>query len=190
MRKLYERLILPFVESHAPIHQISWGAAIGMFVGLTPTMGVQMYIVAALWAIVRFLFRFNFNLPIAVALVWITNPVTVVPLYYLFLVTGNLCLGMGMGVLDALGYEAFKEVFSAAEGAAGGSWLEDLLQGVVSLFWTFGWPMIVGGLVWATPMALLTYPVTSIALLRYRRLMAAREGLSYEEWKRLRVRPD
>ena len=58
-------------------------------------MGVQMYIVAAIWVAARYLFRTNFNLPIAVAVVWISNPITVVPLYYGFLVTGNLFLGGG-----------------------------------------------------------------------------------------------
>jgi hypothetical protein len=78
-RLCYDRLILPFISSHAPVGEVSWGAAIGMFIALLPIVGIQMYVAATLWLICRYLFRFRFNLPIAMALVWITNPVTVLP---------------------------------------------------------------------------------------------------------------
>ncbi len=50
-RILYDHLVQPFVESSAPITHISWGAAIGMFVGLTPFVGIQMYTVTVIWTI-------------------------------------------------------------------------------------------------------------------------------------------
>ncbi len=190
MRKIYEHLILPFIETHAPIHQVAWGAALGVFIGLTPTMGVQMYVVAAIWMVVRALFRTTFNLPIAVAMVWISNPITVVPLYYAFLVTGNFFLGLGAGISEAIDYQAFQDILAGAGSDAGASWLERVMLGARFLFWNFGWPLIVGGLIWATPFALLTYPVATLALLKYRRVLAQREGMPYDRWKRLRVGPD
>ncbi len=190
LRKIYEHLILPFLETHAPIHQGAWGAALGVFVGLTPTMGVQMYIVAAIWMVVRGLLRLNFNLPIAVAMVWISNPVTVIPLYYAFLVTGNFFLGLGAGFSEAIDYRGFQEILAGAGSDAGASWLERVMDGAGFLFWNFGWPLIVGGLIWAAPSALLTYPVAMLALLKYRRALAQREGMPYDQWRRLRVRPE
>jgi len=54
--QLYERLIVPIISSVAPVNQVSWGVAIGVFVGLTPTMGWQIYIIAMVWTICRYLF--------------------------------------------------------------------------------------------------------------------------------------
>ena len=68
LRKLlYDQLVRPFKESVAPIHEVGWGAAVGMFVGILPIVGLQMYVVATLWVSLRFLFRSRFSLPIALA---------------------------------------------------------------------------------------------------------------------------
>ncbi len=189
-RKFHQRVVVPFLQSEAPIPQVSWGAAIGMFVGLTPTMGIQMYIVAGIWAICRFLLRLRFNLPIAVAMVWISNPVTVLPFYYVFFLTGELFLTWGDGMGHLMDYAAFQEAFVQAGTVPTESWFVRLTEGIILLFWTFGWPMIVGSLVWAIPASLATYPVTTFWLLRYRWLNAAREGLTYQEWKRKHIHPD
>lgn len=185
---VYGHLVQPFIESSAPISHISWGAAIGVFVAMTPTMGIQMYIVAVLWVFCRSLLRFHFNLPIAVAMVWISNPVTMVPLYYGFLATGELFLGLD----PAFGgdFAEFRRIFQEARGNASTDWSRALIGGIALLFWRFGWPMLVGSLVWALPLAAITYPVTTFAMLRYRFLIARREGLTYAEWRKAHIHPD
>ncbi len=85
---IQDKLINPVLHSRAPVSEVSLGVAVGVFLGLTPTVGVQMYLVAVVWSIYRYIFRRHFNLPVGVAMVWISNPLTMVPLYYLFLVTG------------------------------------------------------------------------------------------------------
>lgn len=185
---VYDHLVRPFIESSAPISHISRGAAIGMLVAMTPTVGIQMYIVAVIWFILRALIRFHFNLPIAVALVWITNPVTVIPIYYLFLITGNLMLGFDLSL--GMDFEAFGQTFSQAKDDPAMGMGEALLGSFTLLFWKFGWPMVVGSLAWAVPLALLAYPVTTLAMLKYRNLIARREGMTYEAWKKSHVRLD
>lgn len=54
---------------------IAGGLAIGMFIAFTPTVGVQL-ILAVLAATL-----FNVNRPAAIIPVWITNPLTVAPIY-------------------------------------------------------------------------------------------------------------
>ncbi len=54
---------------------IARGAAIGVFVAFTPLQGFQMILAVALAT------AWNANRVIAAALVWITNPLTIVPLY-------------------------------------------------------------------------------------------------------------
>ena len=60
--------------------------ALGLFVMYLPPLG-QMLIAAA-GAI-----TFRVNLPISVSLVWITNPVTIPPMYYLAYLVGSRILG-------------------------------------------------------------------------------------------------
>jgi uncharacterized protein len=68
-------------------YALARGVSIGLLIGLTPTVGAQivMMIVAC------YLFRGNFLA--AFALSWVTNPLTVAPLYYGFHQMGELVFG-------------------------------------------------------------------------------------------------
>jgi len=181
-RKIYANLIHPVINSVAPVQQVSWGVAVGMFVGLTPTMGVQMYIVMMIWFFARYVLRIRFNLPVGAALVWITNPVTVIPIYYMFLVTGYPVLDMlGLRNGDALTYEIFASrlQFIMDSGGTG----QVIEQGTQFLLVELGWPMLVGGFVYAMPVAIFSYFFTMKWLTEYRKAKAIKEGLSYEQWR-------
>ena len=41
---IQEKLINPVLHSRAPVSEVSLGVAVGVFLGLTPTVGVQMYL--------------------------------------------------------------------------------------------------------------------------------------------------
>ena len=58
-------------------HRIALGAAIGVFVAMTPTIGFQMLLIVLVTS------AFQANRVAGVPLAWITNPATVVPLYSL-----------------------------------------------------------------------------------------------------------
>lgn len=64
------------IHLNADPHDIAFGLALGIFVGFLPIMGIQM-VVAGL---VCLPFK-HANKPAAVAGVWITNPLTVIPIY-------------------------------------------------------------------------------------------------------------
>jgi len=66
---------------------IAMGVAVGLFVAFTPTMGAQMAIAIALAAIMRG------NKAVALPVVWVTNPVTFVPLYGFCWWIGSLITG-------------------------------------------------------------------------------------------------
>jgi uncharacterized protein (DUF2062 family) len=56
-------------------HRIALGAAVGMFIAMTPTVGFQMLIVLfLLWFIPG-------NRAAGVPIVWVTNPATILPIY-------------------------------------------------------------------------------------------------------------
>jgi len=70
-----------------PPHRLALGFAIGMFVSLTPTMGFQMALVVFLAWMLRA------NKAVGVPLVWLTNPATMVPIYYPMYLVGRRLLG-------------------------------------------------------------------------------------------------
>ncbi|WP_305908512.1 DUF2062 domain-containing protein [Methylomarinum sp. Ch1-1] len=71
---------------HLNRRSISLAFAIGLFVAWVPTPG-QMAI-AAVGA-----FYFRANLPVSVALVWVTNPLTMPPMFYFAYMSGLFLLG-------------------------------------------------------------------------------------------------
>jgi len=65
---------------------ISRGVGIGLFWGFIP-MPFQMAGVIATTPLVRF------NVPVAIAMVWLSNPLTMPAMYYMEYLTGNFILG-------------------------------------------------------------------------------------------------
>lgn len=65
---------------------ITRGVGIGLFWAFIP-MPMQMLAVMALTPF------FRFNVPIAIAMVWLSNPLTMPPMYYMEYLTGNFLLG-------------------------------------------------------------------------------------------------
>ena len=188
--QVYEHLVLPFQQSRGPAWEVARGAAIGMFVGITPTMGVQMYVVALIWLVMRYVFRFRFNLPIGVAMVWISNPVTFIPMYYGYLIVGQWVLGWWEGGSVVTTYEHFQNTMMALSEARDASFLEKVLTGLSVIVIEFGWPMVIGSIVFAVPITIVTYPVTNVVMVKYRQKVAEQLGMSYEEWKQKYVRLD
>ena len=71
---------------HLTRHSVSMAAFIGFFVAFAPLPG-QMIIAAGLALLLRA------NLPISMVLVWITNPLTMPPIFYLAYTVGNAVVG-------------------------------------------------------------------------------------------------
>lgn len=70
-----QKLWHSIISLHGSPHDIAFGAAIGLFVAFTPTMGIQMIIAAAIAT------ACGANRVSAIIPVWITNPLTAVPIY-------------------------------------------------------------------------------------------------------------
>lgn len=75
-RKAKRFVLLRVLHANDPPHALALGLAIGVFVAMTPTIGAQMVIAAAIAASMRA------NKLLSVAAVWISNPVTMVQIYY------------------------------------------------------------------------------------------------------------
>ncbi len=107
LRKRYRRskgrikrfIVHNLLHADDPPHRLALGFAIGVFITLTPTMGFQMALV------VFFAWIFRANKVVGVPLVWITNPATMVPIYYPMYYVGKVLLGH-----ESIGWEWWKEL--------------------------------------------------------------------------------
>ena len=134
-------------------HAIALGAAVGMAIGMTPTVGVQTLIVLAIVAATHRLFYFN--RAAALLLIYVSNPFTVVPIYWCLYQVGTQFVP-GTATMDS-----FRQILSF-EGLAG--WW----QTVQDLTFQVGAPLAVGTLVVAPVAGGLMYPITWLLLKWYR----------------------
>ncbi len=135
-------------------HRIALGLAIGIFVTWTPTLGLQMILTVLLSAMCRA------NKIVGIPFVWISNPVTALPLYGLNFLVGAWILPGEQSA--AKFYDALKEAVTFS-----GSWLEG-----ISAWWKatieFFWPLWIGSIVVGLALALPSYVLTRYAVTRYR----------------------
>lgn len=144
-RKLAEnRWLAPFASTllhprlwHLNRHSAAGGVAVGLFCGLIP--GPFQMLGAAILAAL-----FRVNLPLALATTLYTNPLTIVPLYFLAYQIGRLVLLHPGG-----GFSAPPE----PDGAGLWPWLEALAEWALSL----GRPLALGLVLLALVLALLGY---------------------------------
>ena len=78
---------------HLNRRSASGAFAVGLFVMYLPPLG-QMVLAAAAAIVLRV------NLPISVALVWLTNPLTIPPMYYFAYWLGSRILGQPVEIFD------------------------------------------------------------------------------------------
>ncbi len=136
---LYSRFAGWVLSHQGSPYNLAMGFAVGIFVALTPTVGVQMIIAAS---IAHFL---KANRVIAAALAWVTNPLTIVPIYYFNYRVGLLLLpgdeAAGLRFIHLIKSASILEPGSVSEslalmmrefgGIAGVLWLG---SGIVALF--------------------------------------------------------
>lgn len=150
LRRVLKQALRWAVRLRGSHHAVAWGVAIGMIVAFSPTIGLQMFIAAGIAHL------FGASKPAAVVPVWITNPVTIPPIYaftyYLgtFLYDGPSAsdvYAMLVDIAKSLGTLQVYEVLDQA-----------------TTFFHIGWdiyiPMCIGGLIVGIIAAAISYPVT------------------------------
>ncbi len=134
----------PWLQHHNLWHlhrrSVAGGVAAGLFAGLIPGSNPVQFTAAALLAIAG-----RVNLPIAVMVTLYSNPLTIVPLYYVAFKLGQLALLQSEGALPPLAF--------GLEGKGFGEWLP------TALHWlgTVGKPLAIGLPLLALALALVGY---------------------------------
>ena len=156
VRKLKMLFIYRVLHIDDTAHRIALGLAIGIFVAWTPTLGFQMALTVLLSAL------FGANKLVGVPFVWISNPVTAIPLYGANYVVGTW-------TLPANGY-SLAAFCDSLRGAIlySGSWM-----GRVSAWWeatgAFFWPLWTGSIIVGLVLAVTCYFVIRYSVTTYRK---------------------
>jgi uncharacterized protein (DUF2062 family) len=141
IRRVYER----FIRIRGEPREVALGFALGIFIGMTPTVGIQTPIAVFLAA----LFKWS-KLSAAVG-VWISNPLTVPLIYGVSYITGAKLLNL-------------EPVFDMPLSPTWSS-LKAMLQKAPQAFGA----MTVGGAIIGIPLAIVSYYLAYIAVDKYQK---------------------
>lgn len=157
-RLCYDRLIRPILFTRDTPRSKAGGVGLGVFIAFTPTVGLQMPIAFGAATIL------GVNTPLAVAMAWLTNPVTVPPIYYF-----EYRVGAWMLEQEAIGsVDAFWRHWESVSATHEGYWAR-----VTHLAADVGYPLFLGALPVALVLALIAYPLTLWLCTRRARAEAA-----------------
>jgi uncharacterized protein (DUF2062 family) len=147
--------VYQILHADDPPHRLALGIAVGIFVTFTPLMGIQMLLSVFLaWLL-------KANKVVGVPIVWISNPLTFIPIYY-------PCYALGCKLLATPVYtwQEFTTLWQAVVDP-NKSWGEKVRFGWDSLVDFIG-PLFLGCLIVATIAGLLTYYISLFAIRQYR----------------------
>ena len=146
LREVYER----FVKIRGNPREIALGFALGIFIGLSPTMGIQMPIVVFLAAML------GWSKIAAVFGVWVTNPFTAPFIYGTTYFVGAKLLGLKatMTLPEELTWSIVK----------------DMLRNAPVIFGA----LTVGGILTGLPAAILGYYLSFAAVEKYQQKLKAK----------------
>ncbi|MFD2204984.1 DUF2062 domain-containing protein [Kiloniella antarctica] len=119
LRLLYFRLVIPVLRSVDQPETVARGVMVGLVLGMTPTVGIQLYTVFIAWWFCRYVVGWHFSLIIAMGWSWLSNPLTMIPLYYLYYITGRILLLDFDGEQD---FESFSRMMAEKLTLEGGVW--------------------------------------------------------------------
>ena len=165
LRLCHLRLVIPLKRSEHPPEFTARGVLVGMMWAMTPLVGIQMTTVLLTWLFAKKIFKWDFSLPIALAYTWVTNVLTMWPIYYVFYVTGKLMMGdfdiHAFGVFIEAGRQAFSDNVSFWEiTKAVGVFLKLLMK-------DWGVAMALGCIPWSIVCGWISYHLTKKWLLRH-----------------------
>ena len=154
LRKAASKLIAIAKQKDTP-HRIALGLALGIFIGVLPIMGIQMVVVTLVAIPLRG------NLKAAIAGVWISNPVTFIPMYWSYyrfglLFTPSRRISWDHFYATMMRYSDWDEFLETST---------DILV-----------PMWIGAGILAVVFAIPTYLFTYRFVIRYRALRARRRA--------------
>ncbi len=156
MRRFFLRLRIHFrriLQLDDTPESIARGTALGIFIAMTPTVGIQMILVAVVHTLCKA------NRIAGLIMVYISNPLTMIPIYWVDYAVGWLVLRPFVE-LEWHGYEHFSSIFDLGETEGLGGATREFMGRLVEVGTDVAGPLFLGGLVVGTICALPSYPIT------------------------------
>lgn len=162
LRRLREVIVNRILGLNDTPHRIAWGVFLGFLVAFTPTVGLQMIIYVLVASLLRA------NKLSGIPPIWLTNPVTVVPVYYVCWRVGAFVLGTDDDP------ERGERIIASLVGAEAGFRWARLLEGefwseLGATMWALGAELWLGGFIVGATLGGLAYPLTHWGVRAYRR---------------------
>ncbi len=161
-RLIYYRLIIPMRREAGDPKFIAYGVLIGLIIGLTPTVGVQMPLCFIFWWLSKKLFNFHFSLILSIAWSWVSNPATTVPLYFLYHETGQIILNFDND--NDSDFDKFNQLFANA----GLSGIDGAFNFLLFLWDEIGISIWIGCIPYAAIFSLIGYYMSIAVVKRYK----------------------
>jgi uncharacterized protein (DUF2062 family) len=157
-RRAKDFCVYKVLHADDPPHRLALGIAVGFFVTFTPLIGFQMVVSVFLAWIMKA------NKLVGVPIVWISNPVTIIPIYYPCYWIGCKLLGMPAVVEEwkqiNLQWDTLLLDPATGWGDKVRFWWDSLL--------TFMGPLWLGCIIVATVVGILSYYISLYAIRSYR----------------------
>lgn len=146
---LHKKLIVKLLELNDPPEKVARGVAVGTFISITPTGGVQTVIAITLATIMRG------NRIAAALFTWLSNPVTMIPILWVNYTLGAILMGRP--------FLSWREIEKLVEFKSVGliSGLFEFLGNIAHIYV----PMLLGSIIFGVILSLLSYFI-SLPLLR------------------------
>lgn len=145
-------------------HSIAMGAAIGVFIGLTPTIPFHTILILSLTVVSRTSFVAGL-----ISSLLVCNPLTYIPQYYIALLIGNAVTPF------TLNWDKVKAVLDVILSDVS---LEERIQPLLSLGYEAIVVMMAGGVVLALPFAIASYYLCHFLIVSFRRKRRQKQILS------------
>ncbi len=158
LKRVKDFCVYKILHADDPPHRLALGIAIGMFVTFTPLIGLQMVLAVFLsWLL-------GANKLVGVPLVWLSNPLTIIPIYYPCYWLGCKLLGMPVGGED---WERIRAAWRVLLADPTAGWSDRVRFWWDSLMGFVG-PLGLGCLIVATTVGVLSYYLSLYAIRAYR----------------------
>ncbi len=155
-RKLRRIVVHNILHADDTPHAIALGVSIAMFIAILPLIGMQTIVSVALAAL------FRANKAVCIPIVWISNPLTAVPIYYPCILLGQFVLSSDSG--DAENVLSRLTMANSTAGILEARFWKDFLANLLDL----GVEVWVGSFIVAAFLAIVAYPLSRWAVNSYR----------------------
>ncbi len=175
-RFIYKRIL----HADDTPHRIALGVGISTFVGFSPTMGLQTVISIGLAALCRA------NKAVCLPFVWITNPVTFVPIYWSCWRLGAFVTGSHSAAGEAEMMDKLNSFSSGGGGVVGSIFSFEFWKGIGSTMLEMGIELWIGTTIVGLVSGVILYFVTKSVTITYRAKRQERMIHKHEK-RRLRL---